>query len=71
MKTLSKNCENRDKQQAPAFCFCRLCGGEIYMGERYYAVQGASICADCLPEYSRRYFRAELRTAGEGSCIAP
>ena len=31
---------------------CSLCGGEIYRGEDYYAVNGRAICRDCLADYA-------------------
>lgn len=35
---------------------CTLCGGEIYAGETYYAINAQTICRDCLPELAARHF---------------
>lgn len=44
---------------------CALCGGEIYAGEAYYAINAQAICRDCLPELAARYFAPFMRKEGE------
>lgn len=41
--------------------FCALCQGELYPGDRYFALEGKEICEACLERYARRYFSGELR----------
>jgi hypothetical protein len=41
-------------------CWCEHCGCELYAGEFCYNVAGARICEDCLPSFSRAYFRPSL-----------
>ena len=55
--------EKRDSQLAPVFNWCKWCGGEIYIGQRYYATENGLICEECFPAYSREYFLPALRTA--------
>lgn len=52
-----------DRQQVPVFACCCLCGGEIYVGQSYYALEGKYVCPLCLTEYARLYFLPALRTA--------
>ena len=52
-----------DRQLAPVYCRCSWCAGEIYMGQSYYETEDGRICMDCLPDYARKYFLADLRTA--------
>ena len=52
-----------DRQLAPVYCRCSWCAGEIYMGQSYYETEDGKICMDCLPDYARKYFLADLRTA--------
>ena len=33
----------------------------LYFG--YYETEDGKICMDCLPDYARKYFLADLRTA--------
>lgn len=33
------------------------------MGQSYYETEDGKICMDCLPDYARKYFLADLRTA--------
>lgn len=44
---------------------CALCGGEIYAGEAYYAINAQAICRDCLPELAARHFAPFMRKEGE------
>lgn len=34
------------------FAYCDYCGGEIYEGETYYAIDGENICTDCLRDFA-------------------
>jgi alkyl hydroperoxide reductase subunit AhpF len=34
------------------FTYCKYCGGEIYEGENYYAINGENICVDCLRDFA-------------------
>lgn len=43
---------------------CALCGGEIYAGETYYAINAQAICRDCLPELAVRFFAPFQRKEG-------
>ena len=36
---------------------CRLCGGELYLGECCYLLEGELVCDRCLADYARAYFR--------------
>lgn len=38
------------------FAYCDYCGGEIYDGETYYAINGETICTDCLRDFASGYF---------------
>ena len=40
---------------------CALCEGELYPGDRYFALDGRNICEACLERYARRYFAGQLR----------
>ena len=42
---------------------CCWCAGEIYLGQSYYDTEDGKICMDCLPDYARKYFLADLRTS--------
>lgn len=44
--------DNRRRRQA--VLRCTLCGREITTGEDYWACNGSSVCADCLPEFARQ-----------------
>lgn len=43
---------------------CALCGGEIYAGETYYAINAQTICRDCLPELAAQFFAPFQRKEG-------
>ncbi|MDD3164763.1 MAG: hypothetical protein PHS97_02795 [Oscillospiraceae bacterium] len=45
------------------FARCSLCGGEIYLGEAYYAVDGKTICCDCADDYGRSLLAPFARVA--------
>ena len=53
----------KDRQQIPAFAFCGVCGGEIYLGQLYYEMDDRLLCPECLPEYAKSYFLSRQRTA--------
>ena len=38
------------------FAHCDRCGGEIYEGDTYYAIDGQNICVDCLRDFASDYF---------------
>ena len=44
---------------------CSLCGGELYPGDPYFALEGKLVCEDCLGRYARGYFAHRLRRVGE------
>ena len=46
------------RREVPA---CALCEGELYPGDRYFAMDGQNICETCLERYARRYFAGQLR----------
>lgn len=50
-------------QFAPVYARCCWCAGEIYLGQSYYDTEDGKICMDCLPDYARKYFLANLRTS--------
>lgn len=39
------------------------------MGQSYYDTEDGKICMDCLPDYARKYFLADLRTAMPRGCV--
>ena len=55
----------KDRQQIPAFAFCGVCGGEIYLGQLYYEIEEKLVCPDCLHEFARTYFLGSQRVAME------
>ena len=52
-------------------CFCRCCGGELYLYELCYLLDGGPVCEDCLPEYAREYFRDRLVPVADYLGVAP
>lgn len=44
---------------------CGECGGEICRGESYWQVNGAAVCAACLPEFARAELEPFRRVRGE------
>ena len=46
---------------------CSLCRGELYPGDPYFALEGKTVCEDCLGRYARGYFAHRLRRVGERS----
>lgn len=50
-------------QFAPVYAWCAWCACEIYLGQSYYETEDGKICMDCLPDYARKYFLANLRTS--------
>lgn len=44
---------------------CTLCGQEITMGEEYWACNGSSVCAACLPEFARQELAPCHETRGK------
>ena len=34
--------------------YCTYCGGEIAVGEEYWACNGSLVCSECLPELARQ-----------------
>lgn len=55
--------EKYDRQSAPVFSRCRLCGGEIYVGQTYYAMEQGDTCKACFFRYAYRYFSPNRRIA--------
>jgi len=45
----------------PEEAVCALCEGELYPGDRYFALDGQKICEVCLAQYARDYFSGQLR----------
>ena len=45
----------------PEETVCALCEGELYPGDRYFALDGQKICEACLERYARRYFAGQFR----------
>lgn len=41
-------------------CCCDLCGEELDRGDVCYRLNGLCVCADCLADYARDYFRTAL-----------
>lgn len=39
-----------EPDEPPVFCYCDNCGGEIYVGERYYKANGNAICHWCFDD---------------------
>ena len=56
-----KNIFRREK----AVLRCGECGGEICRGESYWQVNGAAVCAACLPEFARAELEPFRRVRGE------
>ncbi len=44
---------------------CGECGGEICRGESYWQVNGAAVCAACLPQFARAELEPFRRVRGE------
>ncbi len=44
---------------------CDLCGGEIYVDESFYYINGETICECCLEDYARSVFAPFMRRGGE------
>lgn len=44
---------------------CSLCGGELYMGQTCYFINGEAVCEDCLADYARQFFGGFARRIGE------
>ncbi len=44
---------------------CDLCGGEIYVDESFYYINGETVCAACLEDYARSAFAPFMRRGGE------
>lgn len=38
-----------------AYCLCALCGEEIYVGTKFYNVNGDALCEDCIGVYMEQY----------------
>lgn len=49
---------------APREARCSLCRGELYPGDPYFALDGRTVCEDCLGRYARGYFAPRLRWVG-------
>ena len=47
-----------DAQCRQAAAYCSLCGRTLYDGDEFYAVNGLSVCEDCLPGFARETFRS-------------
>ncbi len=43
---------------------CRLCRGELYPGDPYFALDGWAVCEDCIGRYARQRFAHRLRRVG-------
>ena len=41
-------------------CLCDLCGEALERGDVCYRLNGLCVCADCLPDFARDYFRTAL-----------
>lgn len=54
---------NEDRQSAAPVCRCRLCGGEIYEGQTYYAMPQGDTCKACFFRYAYIYFSPNRRVA--------
>ena len=54
-----------DAQCAPCAAHCSLCGAELYDGEAFYAINGLTVCEDCLPEFAREEYRSFRVTGRE------
>lgn len=44
---------------------CSRCGIQVQRGESYWYLNGAVICADCLPEFARGELEPFRRVRGE------
>ncbi len=55
-------CFDQPEEKVVGYCGC--CGGEIYEGELYYAIEGEQIHEDCLGDYAKKHFAGCLREAG-------
>ena len=43
---------------------CRLCRGELYPGDPHFALEGRTVCEDCIGRYARYYFAHRRRRVG-------
>ena len=55
----------RDPQRRSPQAYCSLCGGELYPGDFYWSINGATVCRACLGDYAAQFFAAHRRTCGE------
>ena len=55
---IHRSCCPSDPQCALCVVRCSLCGGELYDGDEFYAVNGAAVCEDCLADFAREEYRS-------------
>ena len=48
---------------------CGVCGGEIGVGESYWQVNGAVVCAGCLGDFARAELEPFRRVRGEERAV--
>lgn len=53
----------REEDGSAVRAICDLCGGEIYMEEDFYRVDGENICENCVEDYAR-HILAPFRQEG-------
>ena len=54
-----------DPEQWLPVTVCSLCGGALYDGDTFYAVNGLAVCEDCLPLFAREEYRSFRVTGRE------
>ena len=48
-----KSFEEHYDYKKSAADYCKYCGKDIYIGEKYYDFNGITICKECINDYRR------------------
>ncbi len=48
---------------------CSCCGAQLQRGESYWYINGAAVCADCLPAFTRSELEPFRRMRGEEAVL--
>lgn len=55
----------RDRQQDEPACYCDLCGGEVYLGDRMFLTHRGRICVECAVDTDAEMTWENLVFAGD------
>ena len=61
----TKDKQQQDVQRRGAMTHCSLCGGELYEGDPYWAVNGSIVCENCLDTFAKAEFAAHRLVCGQ------